>query len=307
MVKKGHSNNLIINFTPTGMVPTKNITPHVPIEISEIIEDVYEAYKQGITIVHIHARDQKTGAPTYKSEIYGKIIRGIREFAPELIICVSLSGRNFGEFKQRSEPLQLQGDLKPDMGSLTLSSLNFTNQASVNDPDMVQALAAEMKEKGIVPELEAFDSGMINYAHYLIKKNLIEPPFYFNLLFGFIASAQADLLHAGVMIRDLPKQSVWSLAGIGNYQLIMNSIACAIGGGLRIGLEDNIYFDRNKKKLATNQELLKRIHIIADVMEREIMSPPELRALLNLEKGYGHYGRTFKLDLHKKEERYAAQ
>ena len=78
----GLSDNLIINFTPTGMVPTKDMTPHVPIGISEIIEDVYEAYKLGITIVHIHARDQETGAPTYKSEIYGNIIRGIREFAP---------------------------------------------------------------------------------------------------------------------------------------------------------------------------------------------------------------------------------
>jgi hypothetical protein len=84
-----------------------------------------------------------------------------------------------------------------------------------------------------VPELEAFDAGMINYAHYLQKKGLLVPPFYFNLLLGNIACAQADLLHAGIMIRDLPEQSYWSLAGIGNSQLSMNSVAIATGGGVR--------------------------------------------------------------------------
>lgn len=288
----GLPNNLIINFTPTGMIPTKDMTLHVPIQIPEIIEDVHEAYELGITMAHIHARDQETGTPTYKSDIYGKLIRGIRKFAPDLVICVSLSGRNFGEFEQRSEPLQLEGDLKPDMGSLTLSSVNFNKQASVNAPQMIQNLAAEMKNKGIVPELEAFDSGMINYAHYLIKKKLIEPPFYFNLLLGNIACAQADLLHTGIMIRDLPQKSFWSLAGIGSYQLPMNSIAIAMGGGVRVGLEDNIFYDRNGTKLARNIDLLKRIHIIAKANERAIMTPEELRILLNLEKGNGRYGRS---------------
>jgi len=286
--------NLIINFTPTGMIPTKEMTPHVPIQINEIVEDVHEACELGITMVHLHARDQKTGVPTYKADIYGRMIEGIRKYAPDLIICVSLSGRNFKEFEQRSEPLQLEGDLKPDMGSLTLSSVNFNKQASINTPQMIQDLASEMKKRGIAPELEAFDSGMINYACYLLKKKLIEPPFYFNLLLGNIACAQADLLHAGIMIHDLPKQSTWSLAGIGSSQLSMNSIAIAMGGGVRVGLEDNIYYDTKKTKLAHNIDLLKRIHIVAGANERTIMPPKELRQILQLEKGSGQYGRAFK-------------
>lgn len=287
----GQPNNLIINMAPTGMIPTKDMTSHAPIQISEVIEDVHEAYELGITMVHIHGRDQESGVPTYKSDVYGKIIAGIRKFAPDLILCVSLSGRNFGEFEKRAEPLQLEGDLKPDMGSLTLSSVNFNKQASVNEPQMIQDLAAEMKNKGIVPELEAFDSGMINYAHYLIRKKLIEPPYYFNLLLGNIACAQADLLHAGIMIRDLPEQSFWSLAGIGNSQLAMNSMAIAMGGGVRVGLEDNIFYDLNRKKLARNIDLIKRIHVLAEANERAVMKPAELRQLLNLEKGNGRYGR----------------
>ena len=282
--------DLIVNFTPTGMIPTKDMTPYVPVSVSEIIEDVHEAWEIGITMVHVHARDPRTGEPTYKAEIYADIISGIRKFAPDLVICVSLSGRNFNEFEKRAESLKLDRNLKPDMGSLTLSSLNFNKQASINAPDMVQALALEMKKRAIIPELEAFDAGMINYARYLEKKQLISPPFYFNLLLGNIACAQADLLHTGIMIRDLPPESYWSLAGIGNEQLHMNSVAIAMGGGVRVGLEDNIYYDQKKTKLTRNADLLRRIHTIAEANERPLMTSQKLRKILNLEEGNGKYG-----------------
>ena len=176
------------------------------------------------------------------------------------------------------------------MGSLTLSSLNFNNIASTNSPKMIQDLAAVMKDRKIMPELEAFDIGMINYANYLEKKQLIKPPYYFNLLLGNIACAQADLLHTGIMIRDLPDNSVFSLAGIGNNQLKMNSLSIAIGGGVRVGLEDNIWFNASRTKLANNSELLERIHIIAKANSREIMCPKEFREMMNLESGNGKYG-----------------
>ncbi len=285
------NDNLIINFTPTGMIPTKNMTPHVPITASEIVEDVHKVSEIGITMVHLHARDEITGIPTYKKEVYAEIIEGIRKYAPELVICVSLSGRNFGELEQRADPLNLEGNLKPDMGSLTLSSLNFNKTASINSPEMVTNLAKRMKEKGIVPELEVFDIGMINYAKYLKKKAIIQAPYYYNLLFGNIACSQANLLHAGVMINDLPDSSYWSLAGIGNDQLMMNSLSIAIGGGVRIGIEDNIWFDAERTKLATNSELIERIHIIAKANNRKVMSPKEFRKKMNLAPGNGLYGR----------------
>jgi len=284
--------NLIINFTPTGMIPTKSMTEFVPVLASEIVEDVRKAWELGITMVHLHARDAESGEPTYKKEIYAEIIRGIRDFAPELIICVSLSGRNFKELSQRADPLYLEGDLKPDMGSLTLSSLNFNQTASMNAPAMVQELARVMKDRGILPELEAFDVGMINYAHYLQKKGLIEGPFYFNLLLGNIACAQANLLHAGMMVNELPADSYWSLAGIGNAQLRMNSTAIAMGGGVRVGIEDNIWYDQRRTRLASNSDLIRRIHELARIHDRNIMSPSRLRALLNLKKGVEEYGRA---------------
>ena len=285
--------NLIVNFTPTGMIPDKDMTKHVPISVNEIIEDVNAAFELGITMVHLHARDESTGKPTYKAELYRRIIEGIRKFTKELIVCVSLSGRTFKEFEKRAEPLQIDGDLKPDMGSLTLSSVNFNRENSVNSPKMIQSLSKEMKRRGILAELEAFDTGMINYAKYLERKAMLEGPHYFNLLLGNIACAQADLLHLGVMVRDLPQNSFWSVAGIGNAQLMMNSIAVAAGGGVRVGLEDNIWYDIKRTRLARNIDLIRRIHTIADANERKIMPPSELRTLLNLEIGNGKYGRQF--------------
>ena len=267
---------LIINFTPTGMIPMKSMTPHVPISVSEITEQVHEAYELGITITHLHAREAD-GRPTSSADAYGKIVESVRKVAPDLVICISLSGRDAKDVDQRAEPLLLTGDAKPDMGSLTLSSLNFIQQASSNSPETIQELATRMNDRGIIPELEAFDTGMINYGNYLIKKGVLKPPYYFNLIFGNIASAQADLLHAGLTLQQLPDDCHWSFGGIGDTQLKMNTIGIASGGAVRVGLEDNIFFDTNRKVLASNQDLLLRIHEIAAIHDRPIMTGKALR------------------------------
>ena len=273
---------LILNFTPTGMIPTKEMTPYVPINPDEIAAEVLKAAELGVSIVHLHARDEN-GEPSTSKELYGEIIRKIREKNKEIIIGVSTSGRKDKTFEGRSAVLELEGPLKPDMASLTLSSLNFNKQASMNAPDMIKKLASKMLEKGIKPELEAFDIGMINYANYLIKKKILEPPYYINLLLGNIACAQADLINAGLMLRELPKDSIWAFAGIGDSQLKMNSLAIVWGGHVRVGLEDNIFFDNPvRSQLATNYQLLQRVVTLAKTYGREIATPREVRKMLNL-------------------------
>lgn len=253
------------------MIPTKDMTPHVPVGVDEIIEQVHEAYEIGITMVHLHARDGD-GTPTYKKEIYGKTMEGVRKHCPDLVICLSLSGRLFNTFEKRSEALELM----PDLGSLTLSSLNFPQQASVNTPGMVQSLAKRMLELGVKPELEVFDLGMINYARYLSKKELLKPPYYFNLLFGNIAGMQATPSQMGAALNELPKESYWSFAGIGDQQLKANAIAIALGGGVRVGIEDNIFLDRARQVQATNAQLIRRIHQLAEIHERPVMQSSTL-------------------------------
>ncbi len=258
---------LIINFAPTGIIPTKKHTPHVPISAQEIIEEVHQAYEIGITIAHLHVR-KLDGTPSSSRQDYGVVVEGIRKHCPDLVVCISLSGRNAPSFEQRSEALELY----PDMGSLTMSSLNFMNQASMNAPDMIQKLAQKMFDLGVSPEIECFDSGMINYANYLIKKNIIQAPFYFNILFGNIFNTQAEMAHIGLAIRDLPANAHWALGGLGESQLNTNMMAMANGGGVRIGIEDNIWYDAQRTQLATNRQFLQRIHTLANILERPLMS-----------------------------------
>lgn len=270
----------ILNFTPTGLIPTKSMTPNVPLAVEEIITQVLEAAELGANMIHLHARDPDTGEPSYKKEIYGEIISGIRRHNKNLILGVSTSGRNFSEFEKRSECLELKGDAKPDFGSLTLSSLNFNHIASINSPEMIQSLAKKMLDNGIRPELEAFDLGMINYAMYLIKKGLIKAPYYFNLILGNIACAQANMLNLGLMVRELPENSLWSAGGIGDKQITMNAMALVAGGGVRVGIEDNIWYDKERTHLALNKELVERILVISGVLEQTPYSHKKARALL---------------------------
>ena len=274
--------DLIINLAPIGMIPTRKMTPHVPVTVEEIVEDVHEAWEIGITMVHLHARDEESGEPTYRADVYARIIEGIRRFTRDLVVCVSTSGRTFRELEQRAAPLSLDGDCKPDMASLTLSSLNFNKIASINAPDTIMKLASKMLEKNIKPELEIFDVGMVNYAHYLIKKGLLTPPFYCNVLLGNIACSQAKPLHLGLILEELPENRMVTLGGVGDFQHPMNVVGLVWADGVRVGLEDNVYFDEERTKLATNADLVRRVADHARNLGKRFAAPSELRERLGL-------------------------
>lgn len=263
-------NKIIINFCPTGMIPTRDLTPFVPVSPSEIIEQTHQAYELGITIAHLHARNED-GTPTYKASVYRKIFEGVRKFCPDLVVCGSSSGRNWPEFEKRSEVIEL----KPDMCSLTLSSLNFAKQASMNSPDMIVQLAEKMRDYGVVPELECFDLGMINFGLYMINKGIVEGPYYWNLLFGNIAGFQANFIQIGVAINGIPPDHFISLAGLAGNQLPVNTAAIAMGYGVRVGIEDNIWWDKARTRPASNIELVERIQKMITTLDADFMPPKE--------------------------------
>ena len=273
---------LVINVCLTGMVPKKDNTMFVPVTPEEIAEDAVNVFDAGARIVHLHARDDD-GNPTWRAKIYERIISLIKKERPELICCVSTSGRDWPEFKKRAEVLNLKGKSKPDMASLTLGSLNFITGASVNSIDMVEKLASAMKKNKIKPELEVFDTGMISLAKYLERKDIIQGIKYFNLLLGNINSIPATIGHLKALVDDLPDNSFWAAAGIGMFQLPMNVCAIAAGGGVRVGIEDNIFYSYAHKRLASNEELVKRVVRISNEMERPIASPREARELVGLD------------------------
>lgn len=273
---------LLVNFCPTGMIPTKQMTPHVPITPAEVIEDACRALELGAAIVHLHAREAD-GRPTYRGEIYEEMILGIRGHFPDAIMCVSCSGRNFPEFERRSEVLDLSGRARPDLASLTLTSLDFPTGTSQNAPEMVIALGEKMVRNGIKPELECFDFGMISAGNMLIGKGMLGgPPYYWNLLLGSRYSVPATARHLSNMIADLPQSSIWSAAGVGLFQLPMNTLAIAMGGHCRVGLEDNIYLGLDRTTLATNEGLVRRVAELSETFGRPLATPAHAREMLGL-------------------------
>jgi 3-keto-5-aminohexanoate cleavage enzyme len=272
---------LIINLAVTGMIPTKQDNPHVPVTPDEITEDCHLCYQAGASIFHLHARDEN-GKPTYRSDLFREVITKVRSKCPDAIICVSTSGRVYKSLEQRAEVLDLDGDAKPDMASLTLGSLNFPQHASVNEPQTIQALAQKMNERGIVPELEIFDMGMLDYAKYLIDRKILREPFYFNLLLGSLGTLAATPFNLSALVTHLPPNSTWAAAGIGKFQFYVNSLAIVMGGHVRVGLEDNIFMDDKKTKPATNLMLVERLVKLAGMVEREICNPHEARKIIGL-------------------------
>ena len=263
------------------MVPTKADNPAVPITPIEIADDAVRCVRAGASIVHVHARDEN-GAPTWHANIYAEIIALIRERCPEAIVCVSTSGRLWSEFDKRAEVLDLGGPLKPDLASLTLGSLNFPRQASVNDPETIVSLAERMRERGITPELEIFDLGMTDYAQFLRDRGILRPPFVFNLLLGSLGTLSATPLHLALLTGALPQGATWAGAGIGRFQLPVNALAIASGGHVRVGLEDNLWLDPGKERPATNLALVERIVTLARASEREVATPAQARELIGL-------------------------
>lgn len=272
---------LIINVCPTGMVPMKRDNPHVPIAPSEVVDDAARVIEAGASMLHVHAREAD-GAPTWRPEVFQRIIEGIRAIAPDVVVVVTTSGRTFTSFEQRSAVLELDGAAKPDMASLTLGSLNFPRSASVNAPDVVCRLATRMQERGIKPELEVFELGMLNYAFHLQRRQLLSGDCYVNFLLGSLGTAPARVLDLCNLVREVPKDWVWAGTGVGRFQLPINVAAMTMGGNVRVGLEDNLFLDAERKEPATNLQLVERLVRIAGEMGRSIATPRQARERLAL-------------------------
>ncbi|HVY53042.1 MAG TPA: 3-keto-5-aminohexanoate cleavage protein [Gammaproteobacteria bacterium] len=273
---------VIINLCITGMVPTKDMTEFIPISSAEIIRTALACGRLGASIIHVHARDTD-GKPTWKKDVFAPIIEGIRNKNNNLIINTTTSGRNWSDFERRADVLELSGDLKPDMASLTVGSMNFIKDPSMNSPEMIEQLATKMMERDIKPEFEVFEPGMVHKANYLLERGIVKDSHpYFNILLGSLGTSPLEPSVFAAFYAQLPKNAIWSVAGIGTYQLDANIMSLAYGGSVRVGLEDNIYYDRQKTLLASNEMLVERIATIIRQMGLEVATAEEARIMLGL-------------------------
>ncbi|HAS09419.1 MAG TPA: hypothetical protein DCS55_02700 [Acidimicrobiaceae bacterium] len=273
---------LIVNVALTGIVPMRDRVPHVPVTPEQIAGDAFLCWQAGASIVHLHARDEH-GEPTWRKEVFQEFIPAIRDRCPDLVICVTTSGRKATEFEQRADALRLEGAAKPDMASLTLGSMNFATGPSVNSIEMVERLAKEMTSVGIKPELEVFDSGMAYLAQHLIQRGVLEDPLYVNILLGSVNTAPATAEALVHLVNALPDGSTWAAAGLGGFQLPVNALAVHMGGHVRTGVEDNPYLDYESRSPATNPALVARIGAVASIAGRRLATPAEVRERLGLQ------------------------
>lgn len=266
---------LIITVAPTGNLPTRQITPHVPLTAAEIAADIAACQKAGAAIAHIHARDDE-GKPTHELRYFEGILREIDKTGSPIIRQISTGGRAGKTPEARAEALALN----PLSASLTTGSTNFPNMAYVNDPALVDYLATVMHERNIKPELEIFDAAMIASALDLKKRGLLKEPLQFNLVMGIKGAIPATPKNLFFLVESLPVGAEWSVSIIGPEHVRLSMIAMALGGHVRVGVEDNVYY--SKGVLATNVAQVERIVGLARAMGREIATPEEAKRILGL-------------------------
>lgn len=269
---------LIITVAPTGSVPRKKDTPHLPTTPDEIAETAYRCEQEGASIIHVHCRDEKEN-PTSDYQLFEETVNKIRK-RTKLVVMVSTSGVAGKTDKERAEPLRTQTDL----ASLTVGSLTFTaRKPSVvyaNSWETITYLAQRMRELNIKPELECFDIGFIPQGSRLIQEGLVRSPPLFQLVMGVgggVPATVANLLH---MRAQLPEDAIYTVAGIGRAQLDMTAASIMLGGHIRVGLEDNIYLA--KGELAPNEAFVARANRIAHRMRREVATPADVKRILRL-------------------------
>ncbi|MGD9211827.1 MAG: 3-keto-5-aminohexanoate cleavage protein [Desulfobacteraceae bacterium] len=267
---------LIITVALTGNVPTKEMNPNLPVDPDEIAQDVRRCADAGACLFHIHARDSQQ-KPTLDINIFKAIVQKVKQIAPEVIIQLSTGARAGKDWQDRANPVMLL----PEMGSFTTGSNNLAGIVYENAPKFIEYLAKVYQDNKVKPEIEVFETGMINNALFLQKKGLLEAPLHFDFVLGAAGSMPATPKNVLFLSESIPQGSTWSVAGIGKAQIPMAACAILMGGHARIGLEDNIYMPDGTP--ASNVGLAEKVAAMAREIGRDIADPDEARAILSIE------------------------
>lgn len=271
------SKKVIITAALVGSLPTKEQTPYVPITPEEIAQDAKACYQAGAAVVHVHARDAQ-GNNTHDFEVFKAINQCIKDVCPEIIVQISTGGRAGLGYESRSKGLALN----PESASLTTGSVNFPTSVYENSPELVYKLANDMHERNILPELEIFDTSMIAPAIELYEKGLLKAPMYFNFVMGMKNIQPASIGQLNLLLSMLPKDCNWNISGVGKNQIWTTYMGIALGGNVRVGLEDNLYL--SKGKLGSNADFVARAAKLAHEYGRGVATPDEAREILGIRK-----------------------
>lgn len=282
----------IITCAITGAETTTNDQPALPIHPKTQATAAAEAVAAGASIIHLHVREDD-GKPSQRVERFQEVITAIRSACKKaalggenVIIQISTGGAVGEVIEKRAAPLQL----KPEMASLNLGTMNFGNEVFWNAPDDIISLADKMATNGVMPELEIYEVGMLESAFRLFKKSKLKEPMHFQFVLGVPGGMGGEAANLLFLIQRLEALTVeyglrqkphWGVAGVGRYQLPLATVALVLGGHVRVGFEDNIYY-RKGELAKSNAQLVDRIVRIANECERKIANPKNARELLGL-------------------------
>lgn len=268
---------LIITVAPTGAQTTREHTPYVPLTPKEIADSVYEAWQAGASIAHIHVRDEN-GNNTLNLDTYKDVVNRIQDKC-DIIINLTTAG---GVAMNDEDRLRVC-ELSPEMATFDAGSMNFGSDVFLNSPKFLERLAIKLKEHQIKPEIEVFDVGMIENTMRIIKRGLIDPPFHFQFVLGVQGGMPATPKNLLFMAENIPAGSTWSAIGASKDQLAINTMSILLGGHVRVGMEDSVYY-RKGELAKMNAQFVERIVDLSGTLGREIATPNEARKILGLDQ-----------------------
>jgi 3-keto-5-aminohexanoate cleavage enzyme len=288
---------LIISCAITGGVQGKEMNENLPETPEEQAEQTKEAYEAGASIVHVHARNPEVQwMTTSDPEVYRKVNAMIRDKCPDIIINNTTGGGPELTMEQRMASIYANPELcSLNLGPFVLKvplqeraePLPHPRPAMVFDRCLpcsysdVETFARTMKEKGVKPEMELYHPGQYWVFQDLLMEGLVDPPYDFQFVMGFQTSSFPTPANLLGLVNELPPQSIFSVIGVGHYQIPMNVMGIMLGGHVRVGMEDNLYYAKGRK-LKSNAELVARIARIAREMNREVATPAQAREMLGI-------------------------
>ncbi|WP_032093776.1 3-keto-5-aminohexanoate cleavage protein [Necropsobacter rosorum] len=269
---------VILTAALTGAVTPKEIAPSIPITPAEIAEDAYQCWKAGASVVHLHMRDEQ-GLGTMDKHKFKETIDRIKDKC-DVVINVTTAGDHRATDEQRMEHLAY---VQPEIASFDAGSFNWMpGGVFVNSPQFLSRLGSTMLALGIKPEIEIFDSGMVHACKYYLEKGHLTAPLHFQLVLGVLGGAMANVEDLVYLKSLLPEGASWGAFGIGRSHLPIMLATLAMGGHIRVGLEDNVYYSKGVP--ATNVSLVERAIRIIHEADKAVATPNEARTILGLKQ-----------------------
>jgi uncharacterized protein (DUF849 family) len=288
--------DVIVSCAVTGAGDTVGKHPAIPVTPEQIAQACIEAARSGAAIAHVHVRDPHTGKAARAPHLYREVVERVR--ASDVDVVLNLTAGMGGDFvPEPQEPwrggagtdmasvedrLSHVVELRPEICTLDCGSMNYAQAAYVSTPEQLRQMAKIIRDVGVRPEIEVFELGHIWMANTLIEEGLIETPAMFQLCMGIPYGAPADIRAMTVMRDLLHPGSAFAAFGIGRMQMPMVAQAMLLGGNVRVGLEDNLWLDRNVP--ASNATLVQRACEIVRLLGGRILGPGEAREKLRLNK-----------------------